>query len=257
MRDYSNTGLISPTGLTIKGDNNIVQMHTRNEKKDRFEIQKEESQGEIQMPQQMDIPTRFSTIYEKPYTVPFSNVSPQISERSVGVKMGVEENIRPLSWYVNPLRNEPLKVDRIDEPTTMQEFTRSYDKTPLPDTVIPITPYPEPSGAFPFQADPNFPAQTQEEYKESELITQPSVSTISTEDGTKKEKDFSKGVRISQNRNNKGQVIKGAYILYDKKNRPLGKLDMRKKSDREIYERITGEPYRTGNSPSKGKSQII
>jgi hypothetical protein len=228
MRDYSNSGLVAPSGVTIKGHHNIVQMETRNEKKDRFEImeQPQASQGEVATGLSQDLATKYSTIYEKPYVVPFSNVSQQMPERAVGVKVGegtaVSEDIRPLKVYVNPLRNEPSKTDKIDEPTGIQEFTKSYEKTPLPDTVEPAKPLPEPTFGS-FETDPLFPAQTPAEYKQSERIP------------------------MSIEYNNK----KRAYeVTYDDGSRRT--LKMSRAGDKKLYKELTGRDYVPGQSPSKG-----
>lgn len=229
MRDYSNSGLVAPSGVTIKGHHNIVQMETRNEKKDRFEImeQPQASQGEVATGLSQDLATKYSTIYEKPYVVPFSNVSPQMPERAVGIKLGegsaVSEDIRPLKVDVSKVSTEPYKTDRIDVPTSVQDFTKSYEKTPLPDTVTPTKPIPEPTFGS-FETDPLFPAQTPVEYKASEI---------------KYEEPF----RIVEER--------GAYILKDAKGTTVKRMNMKTKEDRETYEKIIGEPYRKGESPSK------
>ena len=233
MRDYSNSGLVAPSGVTIKGHHNIVQMETRNEKKDRFEImeQPQASQGEVATGLSQDLATKYSTIYEKPYVVPFSNVSQQMPERAVGVKVGegtaVSEDIRPLKVYVNPLRNEPSKTDKIDEPTGIQEFTKSYEKTPLPDTLEPAKPLPEPTFGS-FETDPLFPAQTPAEYQESEIAKSRTGMSLVY--------------------NNKKRV----YELIDKDGNFVRNLKMSRAGDKKLYKEITGKEYVKGSSPSKG-----
>ncbi len=227
MRDYSNSGLHTPVGVTITGHHNIVQMETRNEKKDRFEIiEPQVSQGEVATEQAPDLATKYSTIYEKPYMIPFSNMSPQVPERAVGVKLGegtaVSENIRPLTTTVPPLKNEPFKTDGIDVPTSVQDFTKSYEKTPIPDVVTPSKPLPEPTfGAF--ETDPLYPAQTAEEYKQSERIP------------------------MSIEYNNKRRAYE---VIYDDGSRKT--LKMSRAGDRKLYKEITGRDYVKGQSPSKG-----
>lgn len=243
MRDYSNSGLVSPNGITIKGHHNIVQMETRNEKKDRFEIveQPQASQGEVATGQAPDLATRYSTLYEKPYIVPFSNMSPQMPERSVGVRLGegtgVSENIRPLTTTIPPPRNEPFQtnreaynnlqqlIDNIDVPTAPQDFTRSYEKTPQPDTTIPTQPIPEPA---PFEPDTLYPAQTPEEYRKSNL------------------KD-------------------DRYFKYNEKKKKWeiwnadgysSTPDMRKRENLRLYETLEGRPFR-GQQPQPTRARPI
>jgi hypothetical protein len=235
MRDYSNSGLISPNGVRIIGHHNIVQMETRNEKKDRFEImeQPQVSQGEVATGQEQDLATKYSTIYEKPYMIPFSNVSPQIPERAVGIKLGegtaVSENIRPLTTtYVNPMRNEPSKTDKIDVPTGVQDFTRSYEKTPIPDTVSPTTPYPTPFEPPPFEADVLFPGQTAEEYQRSE---------INKSAEKKSKKDDRLGLSIRYNEKTKRQELRNRTGEF------IRNLNMRTREDKDLYLEIMKVPY--------------
>lgn len=226
MRDFENTGIHSPTGIRIDGHHNIVQMEVRNEKKDRiFMDQPQASQGEVATGLSQDLATRFSTLYEKPYVVPFSNVSPQMPERAVGVKVGegtAVQDIRPLKVDVSKMTTEPYKIDRIDEATQPQDLTKSYEKTPLPDTVTPTKPFPEKSSGA-FEPDPVFPAQTPAEYKASEKIP------------------------ISIEYNEKNKIYEVTYDDGSKK-----KLDMKRTDDKKLYKQLTGREYVVGQSPSKG-----
>jgi hypothetical protein len=239
MRDYSNSGLHTPIGVTIKGHHNIVQMETRNEKKDRFEIMEhpQASQGEAATGQAPDLATRYSTLYEKPYVVPFSNISPQMPERAVGVKLGegtAVTNIRPLTTEPVVSKSlEPSKTDGIDVPTAPQDMTKSFEKTPLPDTTAPTQPIPEPTFGS-FETDPLYPAQTPAEYQLSQIKYKEPLSIVVKKKGKK----------------TKWELIDadGAFI----KN-----LNMTTKEDRAIYEKVFGEPYRTGQSPTKGKSPSV
>lgn len=212
MRDFENTGIHSPTGIRIDGHHNIVQMEVRNEKKDKiFMEQPQASQGEVATGQAPDLATRYSTIYEKPYQIPFSNISPQMPERSVGVKLGegtAVPDIRPLTTnvYVNPLRNEPSKTDMIDVPTQTQDLTKSYGETPQPDIVTPTKPIPEATGAF--ETDPLYPAQTPEEYSAS-VVKQEIVYNKTTK---------------------KNELYEDGFKIRD--------LDMRTTRDKELYRQL-------------------
>lgn len=245
MRDFENTGIHAPVGIKIDGHHNIVQMETRNEKKDRTEIIEPPmpSQGEVATGQAPDLATKYSTIYEKPYMIPFSNMSPQMPERAVGVKLGegtAVQDIRPLKVDVSTMTNEPMKtdrydrsaydllkttIDRIDVPTGTQDLTKSYEKTPLPDTVTPTKPIPEPTFGS-FETDPLFPAQTPVEYKASEIESKKPISI---------------------EYNNKKRIYEVTYDDGSKKN-----LKMSRATDRKLYKQLTGMEYVKGQSPSKG-----
>jgi hypothetical protein len=220
MRDNINTGIHNT--LRIEGDNNVIQQ--RIEKKDKTEIPVP-SQGEVAPSRQPDLATKYSTIYEKPYQIPFSNFSPQMPERAIGVQMGqgtAVDDIRPLRTYVNPLRNQPVGSDKtayndlknlldgIDVPTIAQDFTQSYEKTGEPDTVIPTKSIPEPTGTF--ETDPLYPAQTEEEYAKADM----------------KDSRF-----IIENTRNKRQELYGDDGF-------IRNLNLRTRQDRELYYRLTG-----------------
>lgn len=247
MRDNINTGIHNT--LRIEGDNNVIQQ--RIEKKDKTEIPVP-SQGQV-APSQPDFATKYSTIYEKPYQIPFSNLSPQMPERAIGVQLGqgtAVEDIRPLRTYVNPLRNEPVGsdktayndlknlIDGIDVPTIAQDFTQSYEKTPgEPDTVIPTKSTPEPTGEFAFDTDPLFQAQTPEEYQASEIPATPKLKY-----GEPRYKITQKGKKLE---------------LRDADGNFLRNMKMSRTGDKRIFEEVFGEPYQKGQSPSKGKFQGI
>lgn len=229
MRDFENTGIHAPVGIKIDGHHNIVQMETRNEKKDRTEIIEPPipSQGEVATGQASDLATRYSTIYEKPYQIPFSNISPQMPERSVGIKLGEGtgvQDIRPLKVDVSKISTEPYKTDSIDVPSSVQDFTKSYEKTPLPDTVTPTKPIPEPTfGSFETDQEP-----IQEEIRQEPIINE--------------------RIGVSIVFNNKKRI----YELYDKEGNFIRNLKMSKAKDRKVYQEITGREYVKGQSPSKG-----
>lgn len=135
MRDNINNGI--DNRFRVSGDNNIIQIH--NEKKDRFLQLPSQGEAIPEQPEISDIATKYSSLYPSPYIVPFSNVSPQIS--------GSQEqpDIRPLkTTFVQQSSAIPFRSDRIDVPTSIQDFTQSYEKTPVPDTVIPTKPFPLP-----------------------------------------------------------------------------------------------------------------
>jgi hypothetical protein len=235
MRDNINTGIHNT--LRIEGDNNVIQQ--RIEKKDKTEIPVP-SQGEVAPSRQPDLATKYSTIYEKPYQIPFSNFSPQMPERAIGVQMGqgtAVEDIRPLRTYVNPLRNQPVGSDKtayndlknlldgIDVPTIAQDFTQSYEKTGEPDTVIPTKPIPEPTGTF--ETDPLYPAQTQEEYAKADM----------------------KGDYIVENPKTKRQELFASDGSYKKT------LVMSKRQDIDIWEKIKGMKWSERNPEQTPKKR--
>lgn len=240
MRDTINTGIHNQ--LRIEGNNNVIQQ--RIEKKDKTETppEPEPSDGRVATQAPSDTATRVATIYEKPYQIPFSNLSPQMPERAIGTQLGQGTgvaDIRPMKTDVSALQNTPVKTDRIDEPTTIQDFVKSYEKTPLPDTTIPTKPIPEPSGAFVPQLEPDalYPAQTEKEYEESEIPATPRPKY-----GEPRYKITQKGKKLE---------------LRDRDGNFLRYMKMSKTGDKKIFEEVFGEPYQKGQSPSKGKFQGI
>lgn len=127
----------SNTNLKINGNNNIIQLINRNEKKDKLIDQKDENEKEeplqsrMMLPQQA--PINMSTIYEKPYQIPFSQVSPQVANRVM------HNTIRPLNIQypasnISDNRSEISSLtddnsymrDGIDLPSSHTEFRNSY-----------------------------------------------------------------------------------------------------------------------------------
>jgi hypothetical protein len=214
MRDNKNT-------IRVEGYNNIVNLMAHNEQKDKKTTMITPaipSSGEVASSAPSDLATKYSTLYEKPYIIPFSNVGPQIPSREVGMAVGTGvPDIRPLKTSPPPLRNEPSQTERtaynqlksllddIDVPTGIQDFTKSYEKTPTPDTTTPMKGIPE---AEPFSPDPLYPAQTMEEYQQS-LIK--SSNTL-----------------VDNKKKNKVEV-------YDENNVFLGTLDMRRPENKKLF----------------------
>lgn len=214
MRDTINTGIHNQ--LRIEGNNNVIQQ--RIEKKDKTETppEPEPSDGRVATQAPSDTATRVATIYEKPYQIPFSNLSPQMPERAIGTQLGQGTgvaDIRPMKTaFYDRSAYDTLKssLDRIDEPTTIQDFVKSFEKTPLPDTTIPTKPLPEPSGAF--EPDPLYPAQTQQEYQKADM----------------KDSRY-----IVENTRTKRQELYG-------ENGFERNLNLRTRQDRDLYYRLTG-----------------
>jgi hypothetical protein len=118
--------------LNVSGNNNVIQLINRNEKKDKIIIPSEDAtntegksastnnSSSIPRP-----PINFSTIYDKPYQVPFSQVSPQVRPSLRN------QSIRPLTLGQS---HENYLHDNIDVAPVIQDFSRSYMHTPELDT---------------------------------------------------------------------------------------------------------------------------
>ncbi len=138
---YSNSHM----ELRFSGNNNIIQMINRSEKKDKGGFNEPKSIEVPAMGQTIIKENPFSSLYEKPYEIPFSQRSPQLFERHE------RPNIHDaITTSATPFRGtQSYNIgDGVDVAPQLRGFADSYGPTPDDLDTTTILPYEIPT-AFP------------------------------------------------------------------------------------------------------------